>query len=77
MSISTSGAVFTAEKEATDLGNRGSALSGHDGVKTDNRLISLVDYVMIAFCPLWCNRCINVCIWLRMRVYGYPYKTFS
>lgn len=53
MNVSTSGAVFTAEKETTDLGNPCSGLSGHGRVKTDNRLISLVDYIMIAFCPLW------------------------
>lgn len=53
MGVSTSGAVFAAEKEADDLGNPCSRLSGHSRVKTDNRLTSLVDYIMIDFCPLW------------------------
>lgn len=51
MDVSTSSAVFAAEKEASDLGNLCCRLSGHSSVKTDNRLTSLVDYIMIAFCP--------------------------
>lgn len=38
MSNSISSAVVTIEKEATDLGNPGSGLSGHDRVETDHRL---------------------------------------